>query len=445
MVVGTPTVTMIRDPATGGSPTLTPGTPGAVVGAPIVTPNVPVLPSVGPGDCVGECPQPAIVPPLAGDLPSTLPPRFPAMNRLLGCGSDRAWVSGEYLLWWTKSTQLPVLAATGPIPASVTDPVTTPTPILAGSFGQTLHSGGRFGGGWWFSDDERRGIDARVFFLGSNGTEFNANSIEFPVLGRPFFNVNQPVGPLTDVIGAPGRSFGSIAVNLRNSLWGGEVNYRRYLLGDGCFRLDGLVGYRFMEFDEKLSITESGTLVPSSPLIAAGRAPFATATDLFKTTNNFQGGQLGLTGEIREGRWFLNARGTIAFGTVFETAQISGGQAQTFANGTVAQYQGGLLALPGANIGHYDQSRFAVMPEIGLNIGYHITPHLRVFAGYNFLYLSNVLRPANVIDPYVDASRIPNFLANPPAVLSGTPRPAPQFNTTDFWAQGINFGLQWTF
>ena len=83
-------------------------------------------------------------------------------------------------------------------------------------------------------------------------------------------------------------------------------------------------------------------------------------------------------------------------------------------------------------------------PVLGINLGYHITPHVRVFVGYNFLYLSSVLRAADTIDPFVDAGRVPNFLNNPPPILPGTPRPAPQFRETDFWAQGINFGIQWT-
>ena len=265
------------------------------------------------------------------------------------------------------------------------------------------------------------------------------------LLGRPFYNINQPVGPLTDLISAPGVASGGIAVHLKDSLWGAEANYRQYLLGNACARLDGLVGFRYLNFNESLSITETGALSPLSPLIATGRAPFASATDLFRTTNNFYGGQIGLAGETRYGRWFLNARGTVAFGTTFETADIAGGQTQVYANGARALSQGGLLALPGANIGHYSQDRFAVLPEIGLNLGYNVTPNLRIFAGYNILYLSNMLRPAGVIDTTVDAARIPNFLTNPPSALAGTPRPAPMFNTTDFWAQGVNFGIQWNF
>jgi len=421
-----PTVTMIRDPYAAG--------PGAIVG----------VPTGVPGD-LAACPQPGLDAPLVGGAPARAP-AFPALSRLLACGGgNRTWVGAEYLAWWTRSTALPVLAATGPVPAGPDDLVVTNVPILQGSFGETLHTGLRVSGGMWFTEEQRRGVDARMFFLFRNGTGFSTNSASFPVLGRPFFNLNNPVGLLTDVISTPGRSVGGIAVHLENSLWGAEVNYRRFLAGNPCARLDGLVGFRYMNFKEQLSITESGLLDPSSPLIAAGRAPFASATDTFRTENNFYGGQIGLTGEVRRGRWFVDTRASIAFGSVTQTAQISGSQQQVFASGINVPAVGGLLAQPGANIGTFTQSKFAVMPEVGVNLGYHITPNLRVFGGYNFLYLSSVLRPANVIDPFIDSARVPNFLADPGTPVAGLARPSPQFRTTDFWAQGVSFGLQWTF
>src|SRR5262249_21073378 len=334
-------------------PGTTSDAPGVMVGSPTgVPPGAMVVPSVLPGDpgAMGlgpVCPDGAI----DGGVPG-----MDAINRV--GGADKWWVSGEYLLWWTRSTHLPVLAATGPATGMVTGPgvqVIPPpgVPILSGSFGETLHGGARFGGGYWFGDNQCRGIDARLLFLFRNGTTFNANTNEFPVLGRPFFNANVPVGPSADVIGFPGVAIGSLAVTLENSLWGAEVNYRRNLLGGGpctpCARLDGIAGYRFLNFKEQLQITETGLLTPGSPLLATGRAPFATATDQFRAENNFHGGQIGLVGEVRRGRWFVDGRASIAFGTVFQTAEINGGQAQVFANGAVTQSAGGLLALPGAN------------------------------------------------------------------------------------------------
>ncbi len=237
---------------------------------------------------------------------------------------------------------------------------------------------------------------------------------------------------------------GGVSVKLDNSMWGAELNYRRFLRGNACARLDGIVGFRYLNLTENLSVTESFVRTADSPMSIGTPATSGIVNDSFRAENNFYGGQIGLTGEIRRGRWFLNGRSTIAFGTVQQTATIGGGQALTFADGSVGQYPGGLLALPGANIGRYSQSKFAVMPEIGFNLGYHITPHLRAYVGYNFLYLSNVLRASGTIDTNVDAARIPNF----PVAGAASPvfpvRPAPQFNTTDFWAQGINFGLQWS-
>lgn len=431
-----PSVTEVRDPSAPAIPYSGNPTNGPVPGG--------MVPSVGPMGPMGMTVSPddpyCATPPDSG---------MGAITRVSGAG--KWYVSSEYLLWWTKSTQVPVLAATGPATGvdvaggfAVIPPPSVP--ILSGSFGQTRHSGFRIGTGYWFGENQIRGIDARFMFLFPNSTNFTATTAEYPVLGRPFFNVNSPVGPSADIIGFPGVSVGGISVELENSLWGAEVNYRRNLLGvcNPCYRLDGLVGFRYMNFKEQLTITETGILPTDSPLVTGGRAPFALATDEFKTENNFYGGQIGLVGEVRRGRWFVNGRASIAFGTVFQSAEINGGQVQAFPGGPATPFAGGMLALPGANIGTYDQSKFAVLPEAGLNLGYQFTPRLRVFVGYDFLYLSNVLRPAGVIDTNIDASRIPNFFTNPPAVLPGTPQPMPQLRTTDFFAQGINFGASWT-
>ena len=60
-----------------------------------------------------------------------------------------------------------------------------------------------------------------------------------------------------------------------------------------------------------------------------------------------------------------------------------------------------------SNIGHFSQSQFAVVPEIGVKLGYQLTPNLRLQAGYNFLFWSNVVRPGQQIDTSVN----PNLTA----------------------------------
>jgi hypothetical protein len=452
---GPPSVSVSRDPlpTTGlgaptnpaapmgmgsGVPTVAPGAPVVVGpgGVPMVVGQEYVVPSVVPGNCgPGGCPPPVLDAPLVGN--GSL---FPGMDRLFGLGCDRTWVSGEYLLWWTRSTHLPPLASTGIIDPSGNAGILARQDLLAGSFGQTLHGGARFGLGHWFTDEQRRGVDSRFFFLFRNGETFTANSMQYPTLFLPFNNVNTPLGPTGNVVAAPGIAQGGIAVTLENSVWGAEVNYRRFLAGNPCARLDGLIGYRYMNFTETLSITETSSLMSTAPFSAPG----GIINDQFRAVNNFHGGQFGLAGEVRRGRWYVDGRATVALGTVLQTAEIAGGQARLLPNGTTGLYGGGLYALNGANAGTYNQSKFAVMPEASLNLGYHLTPNLRVFVGYNFLYLSSVLRPADMIDQNIDATRIPNFaVPGNPAQLP-FPRPVPQLTTTDFFAQGINFGVQWT-
>src|SRR5262249_19285854 len=134
----------------------------------------------------------------------------------------------------------------------------------------------------------------------------------------------------------------------------------------------------------------------------------------------------------------------VALGTTNSTVNISGGQ-NLLLNGVPTGANAGLLAL-GTNSGIHHTNSFSVVPEATINLGYQLTPRMKVFVGYTFLYLSNVLRPGEQIDTGIDVTRIPNF--NPidrNGNLITTPvanRPAAPMARTDFWAQGINFGLQ---
>jgi hypothetical protein len=444
-----PRVTEVRD---GAGRVVTPGVQigqPMPLGSPVPFGGPPagavVVPSVGPN---GGVPGIACEDPLyAGGPVGTAGPGVAALSRLPG-GTGRWWVTGEYLMWWTRSTQLPPLVTTSsPQFNGILGTGDTRT-LLGGSFGDNFHSGARFGGGFWFDPcDHLRGLDARFFFLGENSQTFTADTSRFPLLARPFTNVNAPPGQFAQIVGAPLLAAGAIEVTLKNSLSGAEVNYRRNLGGSECARLDALVGYRHVNFTEELRIAETFARVGGSDFGIGVPAARGVVVDSFRAENNFHGGQIGLAGEKRRGRWSLDGRATVAFGNVEQRGEINGGQQLVFPNGGVAQTAGGLLALPGANIGTFTQNKFAVVPEASLNLGYHLTSHLKVFVGYNFLYMSSVLRPAGMIDTGLDSARIPNFRnpADPPQFpVAGIPRPAPVMRTTDFFAQGINFGIQFT-
>jgi hypothetical protein len=352
-------------------------------------------------------------------------------------------------MWWVKGDHAPPLLTTGmPSANGIIGPGTAV--VYGGDRGSifpSLRSGVRVGGGFWLDPCACWGVDASLFTLsdaqgglGATSSPFNGN----PLLARPFFALNaipgaNTPGEFSEVVAGPGTMFGSVRVDTTSQLWGGDVNLRRNLFS-GCFgRLDALVGFRYADLRESLAITESvlGPAQATDILAAVGN-------DTFRTRNAFYGGQLGLTGEARCGRWFVNGYAKVGLGNTHETLDISGGQfAITTRPGIVSAPLGNLLALP-TNINHYERDRFSVLPEGGVNIGCHLTERLRVYTGYSFLYWNHVARPGDQIDRSIDVTQVPNFPLNPPALplQPGLFRPITPFQEKSFWAQGINFGLE---
>jgi hypothetical protein len=73
--------------------------------------------------------------------------------------------------------------------------------------------------------------------------------------------------------------------------------------------------------------------------------------------------------------------------------------------------------------------RFAVAPEVRLNVGYQFTPCIRGLVGYQFTYLSSVLRPGNQIDNTYD----------------GAGHPGVPMTSSSYWAHGFTAGLQFSY
>src|SRR5438309_1388204 len=81
--------------------------------------------------------------------------------------------------------------------------------------------------------------------------------------------------------------------------------------------------------------------------------------------------------------WSLDLLGKLALGTTHEVVNIKGDTTLNLPGGVSLVEPGGLLAQP-TNIGHYSADRFAVVPELGLKLGYQVTAHMRLTAGYTF-------------------------------------------------------------
>jgi hypothetical protein len=350
---------------------------------------------------------------------------------------SRLYVEGEYVLCWQKEANVPVLATTGP-PASNGILGQPGVSILFG--GDTLageeRSGARFRAGWWIDCEKTKALEGSYFFLGQRSARFDINSVDTPVIARPFFNLNTNA-EYSELVARPGIADGRLMVTAPSSLWNADLNLRCKLCKGCDWRLDLLAGLRTLSLDEGLLVVESLDVEPGVPLLGGNRV---RVFDRFDTHNQFWGGQLGLAGELRHGCFFLNGRFLLGLGNVHQAIDIDGGQVVTTPAGNVSTFVGGLLA-ERTNIGAFNRDRFAVLPELNLHVGVDVNRWLRAYVGYNFLYCSSVARPGDQIDRGLDVTNIPNFFFPnpPPASRVG---PVPTLAATDFWVQGISFGLE---
>ncbi len=394
-------------------------------------------PSQTPAPKVSELPVPAC----AGQPSPCCPSEFCAPC-VAGCREvcgppGRFWFDADYLLWWVKGSPLPPLVTTSPLgtPLPQVGVLGGPnTSILVGNGGSDTEerSGGRFGVGYWLDDCQTIGVEANFLFLGNRGTTFAASSGGNPILARPFFNTFTGAQD-AQLIAFPGLLAGSITATSRStSFWGAEPLGRLNLCCGCGYRIDLLGGFRYLKWDENLDIAESLTAFGPAGLVPPGT--HIGVLDSFDVQNDFYGGEIGGVAEFRRGGWILGILGTVALGDSHEVVRINGSTQVSVPGQPTAISTGGLLAQR-TNIGRFTHDTFAVVPEVGLNIGYQITSHLEARIGYTFLYWSDVARPGDQIDLGVNRTQIP------PGTLVGNARPTATVRGADWWAQGINLGF----
>ena len=402
--------------------------------------------TVAAGQALGqEVTAPVAAPALPLASAVVAPPLVPQVTAV-----PRFWFRTEYLLWWNKSGPLsaPLLTTGSPsdaVPGALGQPNTQ---ILYGGGGIDFRalSGLRFESGLWLNPDQTFAVESGFFLLGGRAPRFSAASDSFgnPLIARP--TINALSGNEDSYVDSfPGVMSGGATISNVSQLasWdiGGAVNF----VQTDRFRLDGLLGFRYLSLFESLRIEDQLFPLVNGDLTFLGQ-PVDTSSsvmdvDRFRTINNFYGGQFGTRMTWTSGRWVIGATGKVALGDSHETTIIRGSSALFSPNGSVTYIPGGVLATS-ANIGNYSRQAFAVVPEAGLNVGFHITPRTMIRFGYTFIYWSNVLRPGNQVNRIVSPNLVPTDASY------GTPgpnQPAYQFHASSYWAQGLNFGLEFDF
>jgi putative beta barrel porin BBP7 len=402
-----------------------------------------LVPSPG-GPAPLTLPMPKLVP------DSTLGAPAPVLSGAWGghsSGCGHFWSDAEFLLWRTKN--VPVTTPLVTQATNAADPTSgalgsANTRILLGgqSYGLDTRYGGRFTVGTWFDDDHILGAECNYLFIANQSTTRSVSSdgsANSPILAFPFRDVTTGKESALQFT-APGIFSGGASLRLRDQIQGGEINLLGTVVRTDTLRLMGLAGFRYINFTENLDLAQGNVGVPGG--VAAGQA-FDTF-DHFHAANNFYGGQLGLRSQYQLGKFVIEGTGKVALGFTNQSVNVGGTTNAVFPDGTkLVNVTGGTFAL-GSNSGNHSRSPFGVVPEADLKVGYNVTSRIQCFVGYTFLYLNNVARPGTMIDHNLNTSQSPAF-GGSASQLVGTPAPAFSVNRSDFWAQGVNFGVQFKF
>jgi hypothetical protein len=377
--------------------------------------------------------------------PATNPPNtcdpVPVGRESYCDGDDRAenfgfWGSGEYLLWWLKSGRVPPLVTAGG-DGKLGSPGTQ-TLVDSLNFDDDVRQGGRFSFGYRFENNPCIGVEATYFFLAGRQSDAGFSSDHNPFLAQPFTNAVTGV-PDANLVAAPGLATGAVVVGARTSLWGAEANLTTSLRRCDTFHLTALAGFGFLQFEDEVTNSERFDVSPVVPGFGGSKVALQ---DDFRALNNFYGGQVGLETGLRRGMLTVDFRGKLALGQMQQTADVNGSTVSLSPNGSTTVFQGGLYALR-SNAGHHQRDELAFIPEVGLDVGLQLTRHAKLYAGYSFLWVSTVARAGEEIDPVINTTQFPIRSGNNPLV--GPARPAFNFGGSDFWAQGLNFGLELTY
>ncbi|HPM82430.1 MAG TPA: BBP7 family outer membrane beta-barrel protein [Candidatus Anammoximicrobium sp.] len=309
--------------------------------------------------------------------------------------AERWWVSADYLMWWIQGNRLPPLVTTS-LPQ--TDPGQMAL-ILFGDQGvdDDLRHGVRLTIGGWLDECREWGIEGHYFYVG------DADGGHQAVVAIPDL-LESPIGIDTS------SDVNSAGLLLRKT-WLRSCQGHVALVG----------GYRYFRFRERLTIDEN--LLFDDTMMGVH--------DNFAVQNDFHGVDLGLAAQMQRGRWSLDALTKLGLGSVRQQREITG-QTQLTAYGETATINQGLLTGSG-NAGYWSDTQFAFVPELGVNLGYCVTPSLSLRAGYSLLWLTDALRTGDQIHSVVGDSGGPGGV--PSAQASG--------DGTSVCVQGLSLGAEW--
>lgn len=311
--------------------------------------------------------------------------------------------------------------------------------------------------GGWLGRDSDWGVELRGFYVPKESTRDTLQSGQpNSFFSVPFYdqakNTEYAVVIGSAIAGQP-SSAGSVSVGSSLDLWGVGARARKRGCGCGDVDLGFSAGFRYLRLDETFQIDYAtdptvpaffGNATLGSYLFAGGTLPGAGsrvwAQDRVSASNDFYGLELGLDAKVPViPDLTLTISPSVALGVNRERLDTSGwGQAVT-AGGGMLSTPYGVFARPGA-VGSRSETRFAVVPEVDLQLSYQLTKNVELRFGYDFLFLSDMVWAGNQLSRSIHAptDALGAFSSQP----QGLSRP---FETETFWAQSFRAGVNLRF
>ncbi len=313
--------------------------------------------------------------------------------------------------------------------------------------------------GGWFGRDSRFGLELKGLYVPETTTTqaFRSRN-ENSFLSVPYFNTalgSEYSVVIGQTLTGNAASRGLVDIGSSIDFWGiGGGLQMRDLIDCDEVDFEFVAGFRYLSLNERFWIdydtnpsvdTFFGQGTLASYLFAGGTAPaFGSrihAQDDVQTENDFYGLDLGMTASVEMlPNLTVKLAPSIALGAMVQDVSIFGSGMAWQPNGQMLRTPYGVFTRPGG-VGSWSETEFAVVPQIGVEFSYEVGYGISLFAGYNFLYVSSYASAGDQLDRRIDAP------IGPTGSYTASPRAAfrPELETTDFWANGVNLGLRFTF
>jgi hypothetical protein len=395
------------------------------------------------------------------------------------------WARGEYLGWGIKGFDTPALVTSAP--RGNRGVIGLGGTVIYGNerLLEDWRNGGRMRLGRWLDCRRSHGLQGEYLTFGDDESTFSAYSNGLSTLARPYIDA-QGGGEAVELVGylrvwEPGAPLeerlenaivGGITVNARSEFHGAGIHWLGNLLCEPCGgpcgarrRVDLLLGYRYLYLRERLTIREDlYSLDPGDATVIPPRPDESNVAlvvqDEFRTQDIFNGGDVGLAWTWQRNRWSLEFLTKLALGGTRQRVTINGSTTSTDVVGGieeatrlegvkpdgrgVGEYTGGGLLAQRSNIGTYNRDVFSLVPELNVNLAYELNRRWRATVGYTLVFWTNVARPGDQIDRYVNPDLAPDEALPAPVPSDVGYRPRFAWKSSTLWAQGVNVGLEYT-